>query len=219
MPQSESRRKIKHLMSKSINVQNGEKSLDPVTYTESPLEADYIYHLEYDPTVTCYMAQPPKFSYFFEGKEHKYTADFEVFYVDGSVCYFEVKYVADLERIENFETWKAAITKGAVRFGKDLKFITEETIRQEFYYENLQTLYSAKTIEIDSQFLLHIIKKFEDKDGLPIRKLLMNESTDVEFEQIYRLIFDKVLLADLEVDFLSKETTVYNSGSGYDKYL
>ena len=219
MPQSEPRRKIKHLMSKSINVQNGDKSLDPITYTESPLEADYVYHLEYDPTVTGYMAQPPKFPYFFEGKEHKYTADFEVFYADGSSCYLEVKYVADIERIENFEAWKAAITKGAVRLGKDLKFITEETIRQEFYYENLQTLYAAKTIEIDSQFLLHIIKKFEDKDGLTIRELIMDESTDVEFEQIYRLIFDKVLLADLEVDFLSKQTTVYNSGSGYDQYL
>lgn len=219
MPKSESRRVIKHLMSKSINVQNGNKSLDPITYTESPLEADYVYHLEYDPTVKSYMAQPPKFSYFFEGKERKYTADFEVFYEDGTVCYFEVKYVADLERIENYEAWKAAIAKGAARLGKNLEVITEETIRQEFYYENLQMLYSAKTIDIDSQFLLHIIKAFEDKDGITIRDLIADESTDVEFEQIYRLIFDKVLIADLEMDYLSKDTTVYNSGSGYDQYL
>lgn len=219
MPKLETRRKIKHLMSKSINVQNGDKSLDPITYTESPLEADYIYHLEYDPTVINYMAQPPKFSYFFEGKEHKYTADFEVFYEDGSICYFEVKYIADIERIDNFDAWKAAVTKGAVRLGKDLRFITEETIRQEYYYENLQTLYSAKTIEIDSQFIIHLIKEFEDRDGLTIRDLIKDESTDVEFEQIYRLIFDKVLITDLEADFLSKQTTIYNSGSGYDQYL
>lgn len=162
MSQSESRRVIKHLMSKSINVQNGDKSLDPITYTESPLEADFVYHLEYDPAVASYMAQPPKYPYFFEDKKRKYTADFEVFYTDGSICYFEIKYVADIERMKNFDEWKAAITKGAKIQGKELKVITEETIRQQFLYENLQNLYAAKTIDVDSKFLLHILQQFEE---------------------------------------------------------
>jgi len=219
MSQSETRRKIKHLMSKSINVQNGDKSLDPITYTESPLEADYVYHLEFDPNVLSYMAQPPRLAYFFEGSAKKYTADFEVFYVDGSICDFEVKYLSDIENIDNFSEWQTAVTKAAAKKGRGFEVITEETIRQQFYYENLQMLYSARTIDIDSQFLLHVLKIFSEKNEVTINQLIIDQSSDLEFEQVYRLIFDKVLEADLEKDFLSKQSIVKNSGEGYDRYL
>jgi hypothetical protein len=219
MPQSEPRRKIKHLMSKSINVQNGYKSLDAITYTESPLEADFVYHLEFDTDVVSYMAQPSKLPYFFDGSARKYTADFEVYYSDGTIRYFEVKYLCDIENIVDFDAWQAAISKAAVKKGRSFEVITEEMIRQEFYYENLQTLYAARTIDIDSEFLLHVLKTFSDKNEVTINQLITDQSSDLEFEQVYRLIFDKVLQADLENSFLSKQSIVRNLGSGYDKYL
>ncbi len=219
MYQNQKRRVIKNLKSKSINVQNGHKSLDAITYTESPLEADYIYHLEYDANVNTYMAQPPEIPYFFNGSAHTYTPDFEVFYLDNSICYFEVKYIADIERIEDFKEWEAAVRKGAAAKGRKFKVIKEDSIRKEFYYENLQSLYSASNINIDSDFLLHILEVFSEVNEISIFDLMKNKESDLEFEQIYRLIFDKVLSTDLKRQFLSKRSIIQNSGEGYDKYL
>ncbi|PCH45169.1 MAG: hypothetical protein COC23_08850, partial [Hyphomicrobiales bacterium] len=54
-------------------------------------------------------------AYFFEGCAKTYTADFEVFYVDGSICDFEVKYLSDIENIDNFSEWQTAVTKAAAK--------------------------------------------------------------------------------------------------------
>jgi len=219
MSQNQKRRVIKNLKAKSINVQYGLKSLDPITYTESPLEADYIYHLEYDANVFKYMAQPPSIPYFFKGVAHSYTPDFEVHYIDGSICYVEVKYIADTERIEDFEEWVSAIRKSPALKGHEFKVIKEDFIREGFYYENLQTMYSASNINVDSDFLLHILEVFSEVNEISIFDLMKNKESDLEFEQIYRLIFDKVLLTDLKRQFLSKQSIIQNSGEGYDKYL
>jgi len=142
------RREIKNLRSKSINVFNGLKSLDSITYTESPLEADLCYHLEFDDKVSNYQAQPLPIEYYFQGTVRSYTPDFEVNYKDGTICYFEVKYCSDIERIDSFFEWEVAIRKATTSKGKGFIVIKEDFIRQEFLYENLQTLYSASDLPI-----------------------------------------------------------------------
>ena len=78
------RRDVSKLMSKSVNVFFGHKSEDDVTNLESPLEADFCYHLEYDQSVKSYQAQPLPISYFYDGKYRTYTPDFKVTLTDGS---------------------------------------------------------------------------------------------------------------------------------------
>ena len=209
------RRKISHLTSKSINVFNGPKSLDKITYTESPLEADFCYHLEFDDNVIKYQAQPLSIDYFFEGAPHSYTPDFEVFYNDGSICYFEVKYIADIGRIDNFQQWEQAIRKASEKLGKGFIVIKEDFIRKEFHYENLQTLYAASDIEVDREFLVYVNKKFEDQEYAAIIDLMTDSSLSVELEQIYRFVFDKLLVADLNCGFISKHTIVKRSVKYY----
>jgi hypothetical protein len=63
MRKTAKRRSVSKLMSKSVNVFNGEKSLDDATFLESPLEADICYHLEFD----CNVISPARninFSHF-----------------------------------------------------------------------------------------------------------------------------------------------------------
>jgi hypothetical protein len=213
------RREVKNLMSKSINVFRGRKALDEITYTESPLEADLCYHFEYDPQIISYQAQPLSFEYFFEGTTHTYSPDFEVYYDDGTISYVEVKYVADIARIENFNEWEKAVRKTASKHGKGFIVLKEDFIRQQPLYENLLNLWSSVEIEIDKEFLSHLITVLDQKHETSISDLMTDEFLDQEFEQIYRLIFERKLVASLTQDFLSKSTIVKHSGESYDCYL
>ncbi len=219
MSKTPKRRKIKNLMSKSINVFRGRKALDEITYTESPLEADLCYHFEYDPKITGYQAQPLSFEYFFEGATHMYSPDFEVFYDDKTVSYVEVKYIADIARIENFNEWEKAVRKGALKKGKGFIVLKEDFIRQQPLYENLLNLWSAVGITINTEFLTHLIIFLDQNHEASISELMADELSDNEFEQIYRLIFERKLVASLTQDFISKSTIVKHSGESYDCYL
>ncbi len=210
------RRKVQKLMSKSINVFNGIKSVDEETFLESPLEADLCYHLEFDDKVKSYQAQPLSFQYYFEDKVHTYYPDFEVRYTDGTICYFEIKFIADIARIDNFEQWEIAVAKAAKKKGRGFIVLKEDFIRKKPIYENLQTLWAAHTKQIEKSFLVHAIQLLNQHGTLPIAKLIRNDS---EFEQLYRLIFDRKLLASLDSDFLSKNSLVTQTGESYDCYL
>lgn len=219
MIKTHKRRKIKNLMSKSINVFPARKSLDKITYTESPLEADLCYHLEYDSKIVAYQAQPLSFSYFFEDKVHEYSPDFEVFYQDGTSSYVEVKYIADIERIDNFTDWELALRDSAIRQGKGFLVLKEDFIRYQPLYENLQTLYSASNVNLDKNFLIHLISKFKNSEKLLISDLLTSTVDDNQFEQIYRLIFEKKLVSPIKTEILSKFSTIKQTGASYDCYL
>jgi hypothetical protein len=213
------RRKVEKLMSKSVNVFNGRKSSDPITNTESPLEADFCYHLEYDLKIRSYQAQPLSFQYFFEGEVHTHFPDFEVLYDDETVSYFEIKYIADIARIENFDAWGKAVAKAANKNGKGFVVLKEDFIRQKPLYENLQTLWAASTIDMDKEFLIYLITLLDERKELPIEELLRNKNSNAEFEQIYRLIFERKLTTPLNEEFLSKQSNVKHSGESYDCYL
>jgi hypothetical protein len=219
MSKTPKRRKIKNLMSKSINVFRGRKALDEITYTESPLEADLCYHFEYDTKITSYQAQPLSFEYFFEGSTHFYSPDFEVFYDDKTVSYVEVKFIADIARIANFNEWEKAVRKGASKKGRGFIVLKEDFIRQQPLYENLLNLWSAVGITINTEFLTHLIVFLDKNHEASISALMADELSDNEFEQIYRLIFERKLAVSLTQDFLSKSTIVKHSGESYDCYL
>lgn len=206
-------------MSKSVNVFNGRKALDKITHTESPLEADLCYHFEFDRKILSYQAQPLSFEYFFQGSVHTYYPDFEVFYDDGTVVYIEVKYIADIARIEHFEQWVEAIEKAALKAGKGFLVLKEDFIRQKPLYENLQTLWAASEIPIDKEFLTHVITTLDQASEVSIVDLLRTKTSDDEFEQIYRLIFERKLITSLTQNFLSKSSMVKHSGESYDCFL
>jgi hypothetical protein len=60
---------------------------------ESPLERDWLLHLEGTPTIRSIYGQPQKFDYCFEGTWHRYTPDFEVHWKAPSKLHtiYEVK--------------------------------------------------------------------------------------------------------------------------------
>jgi hypothetical protein len=219
MRKTAKRRSVSKLMSKSVNVFNGEKSLDDVTFLESPLEADLCYHLEFDCNVIEYQAQPKSFEYFLDDELHSYSPDFEVFYSDGTSAYIEVKFKNDISRISDFDKWKKAITIRAKELNKAFFVLTEEFIRQKWAYENLITIYCSRKASIDNSFLLHIVNKLDELEQATIGELMLGYDPNSEFEQVYRLIFEQKLVADINRELLSKKAVVKLNGGGYASYI
>ncbi|WP_133408063.1 TnsA endonuclease N-terminal domain-containing protein [Parashewanella tropica] len=219
MAKKQKRRDVRKLMSKSVNVFHGRKSEDYPTYTESPLEADLCYHLEFDKNVVSYQAQPFPITYFFDGKLRSYTPDFKVTYQNGSVVYIEVKYEADKTRIDNFEQWIEAINQSLISQGSRVIVITELFIRKQPTYENLVNVYSATRLKLDKAFLVKIITAFESKKNLTIAELITQDKREYELEQIHRLIFERKLIAPINIEIISTSSVIQHSGESYECYI
>lgn len=216
------RRQVRRLMSKSVSVfPSARKSLDERVYTESPLESDLCYHLEFDDKVLAYRAQPTSIKYWFEGKEHRYTADFEVFFANGSRSLIEVKYETDLIRIKNFDEWKEALVQACIKKDIHFQILTDQFIRQKPIYENLQQLYHAARGTSDviknPDFLLDIHHKFKSKSVIKISDLIEGDMYDSKYLQVLSLIFNKKLIVDLNSEFISKSSIVKLGESFYER--
>jgi hypothetical protein len=122
-------------------------------------------------------------------------------------------------QFENFNEWEKAVRKTASKHGKGFIVLKEDFIRQQPLYENLLNLWSSVEIKINKEFLIHLITVLDQKHPTSISELMTGELSDEEFEQIYRLIFERKLVASLTQDFLSKSTIVKHSGESYDCYL
>ena len=61
----------------------------------------------------------------------------DLVYDDGTISYVEVKFIADIARIENFKKWESAVRDGALKQGKGFIVLKEDFIRQQPLFENL----------------------------------------------------------------------------------
>ncbi len=205
------KRNLNNLLSKSITKFPSTKSDDSPTITESPLEADFCYHLEFDKEVIQYEAQPLCFEYWYDGAIHSYTADFEVFY-EGCSCYYEIKFENDILRDKDFYLKLAAQKKAAIELGKDLLLITDEFILKSNRYENLCLLYKHSKADIHTDYLLLVAKKLKHEGELMLSDLLRVDTFSEDFQQIYKHIWDQTLLTDLETEILSVHSLIRLNG-------
>ena len=61
-----------------------------------------------------------------DNEAHIYTPDFEVIFVNGLSCYYEIKYQADINRVPNFDLWFSDVKKSAKKNNKELRLVTRE---------------------------------------------------------------------------------------------
>jgi len=80
-------------------------------------------------------------------------------------------------------------------------------------------LWSASKVPIDKIFLVHVVSLLDRHSEFSIDELLRDKASSDEFEQIYRLIFDRRLTTPLHESLLSKNSIVKHSGESYDCYL
>jgi len=114
---------------------------------QSLIECDFIYLLDFAPTVADYCEQPFAIDYREAGKLRQYTPDFS--FVHGGQRYLvECKHHDYLQPDENRLKWEAA-AQWSRTHGYVFCVVTEQTIRAGYALENIKLLtdYARYTVE------------------------------------------------------------------------
>lgn len=195
---------------------------------ESSLERDYIYLLEFDPSVYLYLEQPLSITYKdSDNKKHKYTPDFLVRYYDDNIAdaLIEIKYHDDL--IRNALIYSKKFNKAQEYCKKNnLTFIvlTEKEIRNSNleYLRNVKFLspyrdafeiYERNGHEVDDKILFSLLDKINFLRECNIGYLI-NSLSDDEWEKakliycVWYLIANRYIMCDLNKS-LNLDTVIW----------
>lgn len=144
---------------------------------QSLIEQDFIYLLDFAPTVSDYCEQPFSIHYREGGKERQYTPDF--FFVQRGQRYLiECKHHQYMQLEENRFKWAAAQRWGRTH-GVVFGVLTEQTIRAGYGLENIKLLTDYARYAIDPAIktaVLHILA--ETQSPMTMAKLLTRLSPD-----------------------------------------
>ena len=204
-------------MSKVSNIPRFVSIKCAITFlTESILEFEACYHLEYDDSVIIFEAQPLGYEYFYEGNKCRYTPDFLVIYRSGKKVFIEVKPARITKRPE-FKDRFAAQKDAAVKQGITLVIWTDEFIREQPYLENLKTLHRYRTRDSITTEQRKILTLVPLEDQVVLHELANNPSVAASdpLPAVYDLIAKGLLTVDLHSSRLSQCSLV---GINYDHY-
>ena len=118
---------------------------------ESLIERDFIYLLDFDPSVTAYQEQPITIRYQDDGKRRRYTPDFQ-FVRGGQVYLIECKHHQYMKTEENKLKWDAARrwcdSQGAIFW-----VVTDAMIRAGYRLENVKLLtdHARYTVDVNTE--------------------------------------------------------------------
>lgn len=192
---------------------------------ESSLEKDFIYLLEFDDNVECFIDQPLTIKYSdIKGIGRKYTPDFLVRYHDSNLKdeLIEIKYSKDLH--ENYFIWKEKFSAADEYCRQNsllFKIVTEKEIRDSNpiylknvifilgYARDLDKVHDDSTVNkvcLDSSIILD---KLSQRGKSKICELLdqLSEDETVRAEYLYIiwiLVAKKIVECDLKTKLNTK---------------
>jgi hypothetical protein len=113
---------------------------------ESTIERDYLYLLDYDPTVLAFAAQPLKIHYQHDGKSATYTPDFYVRFATGEAL-VECKHHSQVDSSDNTRKFAAA-RAWCEEQGWSYHIVTDQDLRKGYQLTNVKllTYYARMTV-------------------------------------------------------------------------
>ena len=187
---------------------------------ESTLEFHSCYPLEYNREVKSFEAQPEGFEYVYENKVHRYTPDHLARMISGQEPYIEVK-PSRIANRKDFQDRFSCQREAAKGLGRDLLLWTEEFIRRQPYFDNLQIIHKYRTqgpITAEHRHILATASSYANH-VVTIQELAcfadMNEPHF--FPLAYDLIARNHLVTDLNTSYLTKNSLVGINHGHYPK--
>lgn len=175
---------------------------------ESALEKDYCFHLEADPSVVSYFAQPKTFVVNSEMLTNRdYTPDFEVHFLCGRKAYVEVKKdftSLEVEYLHKLEMTAVLMRQASYEFLR----VDESQIRIQPLLDNLRKLQRFRDRFSNNNGLLTLLRNAVPNPT--ILNDLVENPLGIRLETIYKLIAagqivvnlaDAVLTLDVEVSY------------------
>lgn len=194
------------------------KKLQKQVHWESPLERDAVLHFEMHPLIASYQEQPSEETYYDEcGTARVCYPDFLLRLIDGSQVWVEVKRKVDLSRPKI----RRKLELIALRFaeqGRAYRILSEDQIRREPLYTNLEELWKAtKAVRIDTS--VH-----SGANGLSNQRLYTTAELSIllgDEQMVLALIARGRLRTNLELQLAptSKVWTALNKEAGDGSFL
>jgi len=166
-------------------------------WSESPLERDYIFLLEFDPDVVFYREQPLRLHYLLDGTVCTYTPDFLVERSSGAKQIVEVK----PEKValgEEYGRFSRAVASVCEKEGYEFLTATEKLIRTQPRLDNVKLLHRYARATILPQHLIEC-RRFFIECRKPSLGLLAEylSAKGIAKQVAYALVHQGVVTADL----------------------
>jgi hypothetical protein len=184
---------------------------------ESLLERDYIYLIEYDPSIAWFEEQPLSIEYMRESKQFQYTPDFHLLAHEQHVL-VECKPNRFVETEENLHKFAAARV-WCGECGWEFRVMTNEQIRSGFRLQNVKLLaqYARQKVDAVMRSQIHTFL-YEAKSNTSISKLshaILPEHPEVVMVAILCLAYNQEVALSLDEAPITDITTVLKSpGTG-----
>jgi hypothetical protein len=177
---------------------------------ESLLERDFIYLLEYDPTVEWFEEQPLSIEYLHEAKQLHYTPDFHLL-ERGQHVLVECKPKRFVETEENCRKF-AVGQEWCEEHRWEFRLITDQQIRSGFRLQNIKLLaqYARQKVDVVMRSQIHTYLKDAQSDT-SIKKvshaILPNNPSVVNASILYLAYHHEITLS-LDESPISELTTI-----------
>lgn len=168
-----------------------------LVWWESQIERDYIYLLEFDPSVISYEEQPLRISYRLNGKERHYTPDFLVKRVNKSLI-VEVKPEEEVQKEENqrlFHIAKAICARNNYEF----VIVTDKMIRVQPRLDNIKLLTRYQRTAINHpHYQIICYELFAMSSEVSLNEVMrFFASRSIDKHVVFSLLYWGVLAVDL----------------------
>jgi hypothetical protein len=164
---------------------------------ESQIERDYIYLLEFDPSVVFYAEQPLRISYYLDDKERHYTPDFLVKRSDKNLI-VEVKQEDEAQKEENQCLFRIA---SAICAHDNYEFVlvTDTMIRVQPRLDNIKLLTRYQRIPIhDPQYQIICYELFSKSSEVCLSEITQFfASRNIGKQVVFSLLYWGILAVDL----------------------
>ena len=168
-----------------------------MVYYESQLERDYLYYVEYNPSIQTITHQPLRLVYIFKGKKHIYTPDYLVIKT-GEKHIIEIKPEEKLTQYaDKFEMIKATLKA----MGFIFSVVTDTYIRVEPRLSNLKFLHRYSRVCLEQHAIQVAINYFSNASGSVLiddAKIALSNS-GVTINEFYSMMFHGIIGFDMMV--------------------
>ena len=154
-----------------------------IVQAESTQELKLTLVLDFDPTVSDYASQPETFEWLDQnGKHRRYTPDYIVWRVDGSVEIHEVTISERRQTQKKIKEREEVAAKLCADRGWEYIVHTETTLPNATEFANLQALQMFAPSSYANDDCIHVVKKhFEQPNRIRVQELVKTSMNDTGF--------------------------------------
>ena len=175
---------------------------------ESLIEWDFLYVLDYEPSIESFEEQPLTIPYTFQDRPHTYTPDFHIVQA-GQDILAECKPAARVDQADNQRKFEAARDWCAAR-GWSFWIVTDQQLRSGYRLENIKrlTFYARHTISPQLRAGLFALLQPTSQSIRALSERMPSETYSMVAASLLHMAFHQEVTLALDSALISDTTQV-----------